>query len=232
MRLAGLQKTSVIDFPDQISAVVFTQGCNFHCPYCHNSQLIKRELPPEQELMPEKYFFNFLENRKKLLDGVTITGGEPLLQQDLKEFMLKIKNDYNLLLKLDTNASSFKKLQEIIEAGIIDYLAVDIKFDWARYQELAPLTVIEDIKKSVELIINSDLNYEFRTTVVPGLHNQSQIQKIAAQIKGADKYFIQNFRPVNTLSPDLRERRSFAPSKLQEFKKTAEAYLREVHIRD
>lgn len=231
MRLAGLQKTSVIDFPDQISAVVFCQGCNFYCPYCHNSQLIPLKLPSGKESMPEKYFFDFLKKRKNLLDGVTITGGEPLLQADLKEFMLKIKNDYDLLIKLDTNASNFLKLKKLISAGLIDYLAVDIKFSWKNYSQLAPVELVSEIKKSAAMIINSSLNYEFRTTVVPKLHNIREIAKIAAQIKGADKYFIQNFRPLNTLAADLRESRTFAPSELSEFKLEAEKHLNDVQIR-
>lgn len=232
MRLAGLQKTSVIDFPDQISAVVFTQGCNFYCPYCHNSQLIPLKLPEGKELMPQDYFFDFLQKRKKVLDGVTITGGEPLLQPNLKEFMQKIKQDYGLLLKLDTNGSSSAKLQELIEAELIDYLAVDIKFSWPNYRQLAPVGLIPEIKDSVELIINSDLEYEFRTTVVPGLHDREEIEKIAQQIEGAENYFIQNFRPVNTLAPELRDQRSFAPSELQELKAAAEKHLKNVQIRD
>jgi pyruvate formate lyase activating enzyme len=232
MRVAGLQKTSVIDFPDQISAVVFTQGCNFYCPYCHNSQLIPLKLPKGKELMPEEYFFEFLQKREKLLDGVTITGGEPMLQQDLKDFMYKIKKEHNLLLKLDTNAANTKKLKKLIEAGLINYLAVDIKFSWSNYEKLAPVGLISEIKRSVEIIINSDLNYEFRTTVVPGLHDKEEIEKIAQQIEGAERYFIQNFRPVNTLDPELRNQRSFAPSELLEFKLTAEKYLQAVQIRD
>lgn len=231
MRLAGLQKTSVIDFPDQISAVVFTQGCNFYCPYCHNSQLIPSEIPAG-ELMPEEYFFNFLKQRKNLLDGVTITGGEPLLQPDLKEFMQKTKQDYDLLIKLDTNGSNAAKLKELIEAELIDYLAVDIKFSWSNYEQLAPAGLLSEIKSSVELIINSNLNYEFRTTVVPGLHDRKEITKIARQIEGAERYFIQNFRPANTLEPNLRDQRSFAPSELQKFKTASEKYLKSVQIRD
>jgi len=232
MRLAGLQKTSVIDFPDQISAVVFTQGCNFYCPYCHNSQLIPLKLPEGKELMPEEYFFDFLQKRENLLDGVTITGGEPLLQLDLKEFMFKIKNDYNLLLKLDSNAANPKRLKELIEADLIDYLAVDIKFSWSNYEKLAPAGLVSEISHSAAMMIDSDLDYEFRTTVVPGLHDKVEIEKIAQQIRGAKKYFIQNFRPVNTLDPKLRDQRSFAPSELQKFKLTAEKYLKDVQIRD
>ncbi|TDP84868.1 pyruvate formate lyase activating enzyme [Halanaerobium saccharolyticum] len=232
MQLAGLQKTSVIDFPDQISAVVFTQGCNFYCPYCHNSQLIPMEISAERDLMPEDYFFDFLKQRKDLLDGVTITGGEPLLQPNLKEFMQKIKQGYDLLIKLDTNGSSSAKLKKLLEAGLIDYLAVDIKFSWTNYDELAPAGLVPEIKDSVELIINSDIDYEFRTTVVPGLHNTKEIEKISRQLEGAAKYFIQNFRPVNTLAPELRNSYSFAPSELDEFKLEAEKHLTDVQIRD
>ena len=230
--MAGLQKTSVIDFPDQISAVVFTQGCNFYCPYCHNSQLIPLKLPEGKELMPVSYFFDFLQKRKKLLDGVTITGGEPLLQPDLKEFILKIKQNYDLLIKLDTNGSNFSKLKELIEADLIDYLAVDIKSTWTNYKQLATFGLTSEIKNSLALIIDSNQNYEFRTTVVPGLHDKKEIEEIAQQIKGADKYFIQNFRPLNTLNPELRDQRSFAPSELQDFKKVAEKHLANVQIRD
>ncbi|TDO94706.1 pyruvate formate lyase activating enzyme [Halanaerobium saccharolyticum] len=232
MRLAGLQKTSVIDFPDQISAVVFTQGCNFHCSYCHNSQLIPLKLPSGKELMPESYFFGFLEQRQNLLDGVTITGGEPLLQSDLKDFLFKIKNDYNLLIKLDTNGSNSSELKKLMEADLIDYLAVDLKFSWSNYKQLAPEALVSEIKSSVELIIDSNLDYEFRTTVVPSLHDKEELEKIAQQIKGAEKYFVQNFRPVNTLDPGLKDQRSFAPSELEKFKLAAEKYLKNVQIRD
>ncbi|MGM0548825.1 MAG: anaerobic ribonucleoside-triphosphate reductase activating protein [Bacillota bacterium] len=231
MKLAGLQKTSVIDFPDQITAVVFSQGCNFYCPYCHNSQLIPLKLSKAKELIPLDYFFNFLKQREKLLDGVTITGGEPLLQPDLKEFILKIKREHDLLIKLDTNGSNFLKLKELISSELIDYLAVDIKFSWNNYEQLAPIELVAEIKKSVKMIINSDLNYEFRTTVVPKLHNIREVAKIAAQIEGADKYFIQNFRPLNTLATGLRQSRCFAPAELIEFKIEAEKYLNDVQIR-
>jgi pyruvate formate lyase activating enzyme len=189
------------------------------------------KISAEQELMPEEYFFNFLKQRKALLDGVTITGGEPLLQSDLKGFMQKIKQDYDLLIKLDTNAADSEKLKELIAAGLIDYLAVDIKFSWANYQQLSSEGLVTGIKDSVKMVINSDLNYEFRTTVVPGLHNREEIEKIAQQIKGAEKYYIQNFRPVNTLAPELRKQRSFAPSELQELKAAAEKHLKNVQIR-
>lgn len=182
--------------------------------------------------MPEDYFFNFLKQRKALLDGVTITGGEPLLQPDLKDFMRKIKNDYGLLIKLDTNGSNAAKLKELIEAELIDYLAVDLKLSWGNYKKLAPAALISEIRNSVEMVIDSDLDHEFRTTVVPGLHDKKEITEIARQLKGVDKYFIQNFRPFNTLDPNLREQRSFAPSELEEFKAAAAKHLKNVQIRD
>jgi pyruvate formate lyase activating enzyme len=182
--------------------------------------------------MPAAYFFEFLKQRKGLLDGVTVTGGEPLLQLDLKDFIQKIKEDYNLLIKLDTNGTNQAKLQELIEADLIDYLAVDIKFSWPNYRQLAPAGLISEIKSSVELIINSKLDYEFRTTVVPEMHDSQEITKIARQIEGADKYFIQNFRPVNTLDPELKNSRSFAPSELKRLKAAAKKHLENVQIRN
>ncbi len=188
--------------------------------------------PPGDEDLPEELFFNLLEKRQKVLDGVTITGGEPVLQPDLKEFINKIRKNYDLKIKLDTNGSSSKILKELIAEELIDYLALDLKFSWDKYHLLAPKGVIIEIKKSIKLIMNSTLDYEFRTTVVPGLHDVSEIEKIAEAAQEAEKYFIQNFRPRNTLDPKLREKRSFAPSELKLFKKTAEKYIKNVGVRD
>lgn len=222
----------MLDYPDNISAVVFTRGCNFHCAYCHNSHLIPMQPPPGDEDLPEEILFNLLDKRQKVIDGVTITGGEPVLQPDLKEFINKIRNNYDLKIKLDTNGSSSKILKELIEEELLDYLALDLKFSWDKYHLLAPKGVVAEIKKSVKLIKNSNLDYEFRTTVVPGLHDILEIERIAEAAEGVDRYYIQNFRPRNTLDPNLREQRSFSPSELQKFKKTAEKYIKNVDIRD
>lgn len=222
----------MLDYPDNISAVVFTRGCNFHCAYCHNSHLIPMQPPPGDEDLPEEILFNLLDKRQKVIDGVTITGGEPVLQPDLKEFINKIRNNYDLKIKLDTNGSSSKILKELIEEELLDYLALDLKFSWDKYHLLAPKGVVAEIKKSVKLIKNSNLDYEFRTTVVPGLHDILEIERIAEAAEGVDRYYIQNFRPRNTLDPNLREQRSFSPSELQKFKKMAEKYIKNVDIRD
>lgn len=188
--------------------------------------------PPGDEDLPEEILFNLLDKRQKVIDGVTITGGEPVLQPDLKEFINKIRNNYDLKIKLDTNGSSSKILKELIEEELLDYLALDLKFSWDKYHLLAPKGVVAEIKKSVKLIKNSNLDYEFRTTVVPGLHDILEIERIAEAAEGVDRYYIQNFRPRNTLDPNLREQRSFSPSELQKFKKMAEKYIKNVDIRD
>lgn len=230
MKLAGLKKTSLIDYPNLISAVVFTRGCNFSCGYCHNSQLIDNKTTKEN--MPEDIFFDFLSKRQQLLDGVVISGGEPTLQPDLKDFIKRIKTEYNLKIKLDSNGSNQSIIKELIKDNLIDYLAVDIKQSWDNYSDLSSEAILPELKKTFSLILNSELEYEFRTTVVPGWHDKKEIEKIAKTIQGADRYYIQNFKAVNTLDPALKERRSFAPTELQSFKEAAEKYLRVVKIRN
>ncbi|MFW6001589.1 MAG: anaerobic ribonucleoside-triphosphate reductase activating protein [Halanaerobium sp.] len=232
MKIAGLRKTSLIDFPERISSVVFTAGCNFYCSYCHNSQLLSLEDLAEAQMLSEEQFYNFLADRKKLIDGVTITGGEPTLQTDLKDFIEKIRSDYGLQIKLDTNGSRPFVLKELLEQNLIDYLAMDIKMSWAKYSLLAPADLITGVKESLKIVLASELDYELRTTVVPGLHDKAEIEKIAAAAGGAERYFIQNFRPLNTLDPNLKEERQFSPSELKSFKKAAEKYIENVHIRD
>lgn len=232
MKLAGLRKTSLIDFPERISTVVFTAGCNFFCSYCHNSQLISLEEQEGIDYLAEDSFFDFLKNRKSLIDGVTITGGEPTIQVDLKRFIRKIKNNFDLEIKLDTNGSRPILLKELFEEELIDYLALDLKLSWSRYALLAPEKSAAKIKKSLKIIMNSTVDYELRTTVVPGLHDISEIEKIAAAAEGAERYFIQNFRPLNTLDPELEKKHPFTPSELESFKNTAEKYIDHVYIRD
>ena len=230
MKLAGLKKTSLIDYPNLISAVVFTRGCNFSCGYCHNSQLIDNKAAEEN--MPEDIFFDFLSKRQQLLDGVVISGGEPTLQPDLKDFIKRIKREYNLKIKLDSNGSNQSIIKELIKANLIDYLAVDIKQSWDNYSNLSSEAIIPELKKTFSLILNSELEYEFRTTVVPGWHDEKEIEKIAKTIQGADRYYLQNFKAVNTLDPVLKGRRSFSSTELQSFKEAAEKYLRVVKIRN
>ncbi len=231
MFIAGLQKTSLIDYPENIATVVFTQGCNFRCPYCHNPKLVSSER--EGDYLDEKTLFDFLERRKNLLDGVVITGGEPSLQPDLTDFIKKVKAK-GFKVKLDTNGVRFPLLKSFIEDNLIDYLALDVKTTFAEYQELTGCSEndIISIKKSIEIIIGSGIAHEFRTTVVPGYHEEKHISEIASYLRGADKYVIQNFRPHNTLDPELKKFNPFTDKKLRAFKKAAEKYLDFVKIRN
>jgi pyruvate formate lyase activating enzyme len=232
MKLAGLEKTSLLDYPDQISAVVFTQGCNFYCPYCHNSQLITIESAPNS-IMPETYFFDFLEQRQNLLDAVTITGGEPCLQPDLKEFIIKIKQNYDLKLKLDSNGSNAAVIKDLLEEKLLDYIAIDVKASLDNYSWLAPAELGLELEKTINLVLNSGIDYEFRTTVVPALHDSKEIKKIAELIRGANSYYLQNFRSsTNVLAAELRKQRSFTEQELLEFKEIAVSYVKKVIIRD
>ena len=193
MKIAYVQKTSFIDYPGKISAIVFTRGCNFRCPFCHNPELV----------LPERYcetvriedVFSFLEKRRGKLDAVVITGGEPTLQADLIPFMQRIKT-MGFLLKLDTNGSRPQMLRDAIAKGLPDYIAMDIKAPWDKYARVAgSLVNITDIKKSMDLIMESGISYEFRTTLVESLLGPDDVMSIGETIRGASLYVLQKFVP-------------------------------------
>ena len=230
INIAGFRKTSLIDYPDNISTVLFTQGCNCKCPYCHNPGLVSFE--EDKNYMDLEYFWDFVNERQHLLDGVVITGGEPTLQKDIVDFIKNIRNR-SMKVKLDTNGSNFKVVEELLEEKLIDYIAMDIKAPFSKYNKVAGnQNIVPDVKKSINLILKSDINYEFRTTVVPGLHKKEDIKNIATSIKEADKYSIQNFRSDITLDSDLAETREFPESKLNKFKKLAGEYVKNVEIKN
>ncbi|MBN1376746.1 anaerobic ribonucleoside-triphosphate reductase activating protein [Candidatus Woesearchaeota archaeon] len=223
MRIGGIQKHTLIDYPGHISAIIFTIGCNFRCPYCYNKSLVENTA----KHIDEKKILGFLEKRKGLLDGVVITGGEPLLHKDLKEFIKKLK-EMGYDVKLDTNGTSPEKLKELIDKKLIDYIAMDIKGPIEKYDIIAGVKVDKDkIKKSVE-IIKKFPNHEFRTTVVPDLLKKEDILKIADWLKGAQKYFLQQFQKKETMLDEkfynkrqytLEELNSFADSIRNNFNK-------------
>ena len=190
MKIGGFQKMTMLDFPGKIACTIFTYGCNLRCPFCHNSSLVIEEA----ELISVDEILTYLERRKRLLDGVCITGGEPLLQPDIFELMEKIKK-IGLLVKLDTNGAYPEKLKEALERGLVDYIAMDIKNSKEKY----PLTTgidaldISPFEKSVEIIMNSGVDYEFRTTIVKEFHTVEDMKKIGEWIRGAKRYFLQGF---------------------------------------
>lgn len=192
MRLGGIQKLTLLDFPGTVACTVFTLGCNMRCPFCHNALLVTKT--DEAEVYPEEEFFAFLNKRRGILDGVAITGGEPLLQSDIGEFIAKIKA-MGYKVKLDTNGSFPDKLEEILKSGNVDYVAMDIKNSPKKYAQTVgvPDFDVSKILRSIEIIRSSGVEYEFRTTVVSPLHDADSIAGAAEMVKGSPKYFIQNF---------------------------------------
>jgi pyruvate formate lyase activating enzyme len=222
MLIGGLQKLTLIDYPGKIACTVFTVGCNFRCHFCHNPELIDPAKFKLSEIIEEKTFFDFLGSRSGLLDGVCITGGEPTLYPDLSEFIKKIKA-LGFLVKLDTNGTNPEMLKALLAEKLIDYIAMDIKTAPQKdlYEKVTSAAVdFENIKKSIEIIMQSGLEYEFRTTVVPGLHQKEDILKIAGFIKGAKKYYLQQFRAGEKIfNPEFREIKSYPADFLQELRK-------------
>ncbi|MCR5489170.1 MAG: anaerobic ribonucleoside-triphosphate reductase activating protein [Saccharofermentans sp.] len=192
MRLGGIQKLTLLDYPGTVACTVFTLGCNMRCPFCHNALLVTKT--EEAEVYPEEEFFAFLNKRRGILDGVCVTGGEPLLQSDAGEFIAKIKA-LGYKVKLDTNGSFPDRLEEILKSGNVDYVAMDIKNSPEKYAETVgiPGFDVSKIQRSIEIIRSSGVEYEFRTTVVAPLHNGESIAGAAQMVKGSPKYFLQNF---------------------------------------
>lgn len=229
LKIGGLQKLTLIDYPGKLSAAVFLVGCNFRCPYCHNPDLIK--INPEKKYLNEESFFAYLKKRQGILEGVCVSGGEPLLFSELTVFLQKIKKlDYKI--KLDTNGTSPDFLQKLINKKLIDFIAMDIKASPENYSQVCGVKVdINKIQKTIKIIMTSGLAYEFRTTVLPKFHNLEEIEKIAKMIKGADKYFLQNFNNKITLDPSLNKEKSFTDKELVDLKKIALKYVKNCQIR-
>ena len=191
MNIKGLQKTTLLDFPERLACTVFTGGCNFRCPFCHNASLVLRS--SEVNGISEEDFFSYLLKRRGVLDGVCITGGEPLLSSDVVEFIKKIRS-FGLLVKLDTNGSFPEKLEYLLDEGLLDYVAMDIKNSKSKYAMTAGINDYPfGIDKSIEIIMNKAPEYEFRTTVVRELHTIKDIEEIATLIKNSKKYFLQSY---------------------------------------
>lgn len=191
MLIKGFQKLTLLDYPGKTACTVFTGGCNYRCPFCHNAGLVTKL---DTEIIPESEVFGHLEKRQGILDGVAISGGEPLLQGDIEEFLQKIK-ELGYSIKLDTNGSFPDKLQSIIDRGLCDYVAMDIKNSKERYNETIGINNfdISLMEKSIEILMNSDVDFEFRTTVTKNFHTIENIEKIGEWIKGVEKYYLQNF---------------------------------------
>jgi len=223
MNISGLVKSSLIDYPGKVAAVVFTQGCNFRCGFCHNPDLI----PIIGGQISENELFKYLDKRKNILDGVVITGGEPLIQKDISTFIEKIKS-MGLLVKLDTNGSSPKALGLLLKKGLVDYVAMDIKGTLAQYHNISSYSNKRFIQESIKLLKNSKIKYEFRTTVLPQYHKIEDFKNIGKLIAGANKYVVQGFRPEITLDRSLANKEPFTLREMEQICQIMKEYVKEV----
>ena len=203
MKIGGFNIFSLSDFPGKVAAVVFTQGCNFRCPYCHNAPLISCHEPKEL-LIPEKQFFEFLECRRNQLDAVVVSGGEPTIHRDLPTFLRRTK-DMGFAVKLDTNGSNPEVLKEILENNLVDYIAMDIKAPLSNYKKLTDtVSSSEGIQESINVISKSGIDHEFRTTVVEALLTLEDMQAIRKLIPARSTYHLQKFYPEHAFDSKLR----------------------------
>lgn len=229
MKIGGIQKLSLIDYPGKTSAVLFTIGCNMGCGYCHNPELVL----PERYIdsIPEAEILLFLKTRIDKLQGVVISGGEPTIQPDLIDFIGKIK-DLGLAVKLDSNGTDPTVLDWILRKKLVDFVAMDIKGPLDKYQVITarPLD-IEAIKTSVALIKQSDVAYEFRTTVVKSQLSWDDFDKIGRLIKGASCYALQKFRPGRTLKPQFHNETTYSDAEFERLKSKMEQYVQTCVIR-
>lgn len=241
MLIGGLQKTTLIDYPGRLACTVFTIGCNFRCPFCHNRDLVSLQnfKKSRNQLINQQSIFSFLESRKKILEGVCITGGEPTLQPDLPDFCRKIKN-LGMKVKLDSNGSNPEILSSLIEKKLIDYVAMDIKSRFADYEKTAGAKInLNNIQKSIQIILQSGLEYEFRTTIVPGLHNLQNLTQLAQELKSLLpasyrlplRYFLQSFRPQNCLDIKFLKIKPFTVPQLQKILISTQKFLPETILR-
>ncbi|KUG22175.1 ribonucleotide reductase of class iii (anaerobic), activating protein [hydrocarbon metagenome] len=229
MKIGGLQKVSLIDYPGLICAIVFLQGCNFKCQYCHNPELVDPQL--FKPGIKEKEVLEFLHMRRGKIDAVTITGGEPTIQSDLESFIRQIKK-MGFAVKLDTNGSQPKVINAFLAENLLDFIAMDIKAPLEKYKNIVNTQVdFESIKESIGLILEAKIPYEFRTTIVESQLEEDDVLEIGGLIASANHYVLQKFVPTKTLDKKFLKEKSFPDEKLQKIKNSLEQQIPTVTIR-
>lgn len=229
MIIGGLQKFSLIDYPGKTSAIIFTTGCNFRCKYCHNPELVI----PEQyvDSLSTEGVYDFLESRRGKLDAVCITGGEPTQHEDLRDMIERVK-EMGFLVKLDSNGSRPEVLQEFIDSQIIDYIAMDIKAPLGDYSKIMGWKIpTEKLQKSIDIIMNSGISYEFRTTIVKSLTSKDDLRKIAETVAGAENYYLQKFIPTKLVDSTLNKDISYTEDELKELAVELKKYVVNCSVR-
>lgn len=227
--IKGFTPTSLIDWPGKIAAVIFLAGCSFRCHYCYNPEFIDN--PDSIEDLEDKVVFDYLKKKKKWLDGVVMLGGEPTIHKNFYKIVQRIKK-MDLKIGVHTNGTNPKALEELIKDKMVDYFAMDIKAPLEKYKDIVDTDIkITLITDSINIIKNSQIDYEFRTTVVPGLLGEEDIEKISKLLSGSKRFFIQQFQPGKTLNSKYIKVQPYKISELIKFKKIAEPFFEKVEIR-
>ena len=228
MTFGGFEKCTLIDYPGKIACMVYTIGCNFRCPYCHNPELVDETV---EKTYGEQEILNFLDKRKGMLDGVVITGGEPTMHTELRAFIREVK-ERGLLVKLDTNGTNPEMLSPLINGKLVDYVAMDIKSPLETYSQAVCRPVDTDaIRESIRILMSSPIEYEFRTTVVKSLLSPEDIENIGRAIQGAKQYYLQKFIPTKILNPQFRRKVTYADEEFKALQVMMKQYVEHCEIR-
>ena len=237
MKIGGLQKVSLVDYPDVIAAVIFVTGCNFRCPFCFNKDLVLGKLP----LIRSTKVIDFLKKRKRVLDGVVISGGEPTLQPDLEDFIRQIKK-LGFKIKLDTNGAKPEVLQKLIKKHLLDYVAVDFKTILEDYPKITKSNIVNlgaKIKKTLEILASSGVDFELRTTVVPGIHDKEILVEMAHQINQLvthnsqpTNWFLQTFQPKTCLNPKFTKIKPYSKIEMDKFLTVVKKIIPQTKLRE
>ncbi|HUL39638.1 MAG TPA: anaerobic ribonucleoside-triphosphate reductase activating protein [Methanomassiliicoccales archaeon] len=229
-RIAGFNRTSLLDWDGCVTAVVYLPGCNFRCPFCHNRQLVLT--PEDYEEVPIEFVEDYIEENREFLDGIVITGGEPTIHKDLPELARRLKR-LGMKVKLDTNGTNPEMLKDLIDAGLVDFVAMDLKAPLDEgYDDLAGTKVeLDDIKRSISIIMSSGIDYEFRTTMVPILLKPEDYERMAAYVGTAKKLVLQHFSPRNTIDPSFSVLKPLDEAKVRSIAERCRPYVRRLVIR-
>lgn len=233
MLISGIQQFTMLDFPEKTACIIFTPGCNFRCGYCHNPEFVLPEKIREMSdsFIPEDAVFSFLEQRRGLLDGVVVTGGEPTLMGDLPVFLRRIK-DMGFLVKLDTNGNNPLMLRELLRERLLDYIAMDIKTSLARYKSLVGNRAkIHFLQESIYMIQQSGIDHEFRSTLIKEIHTDDVLLEMIELLCGAGKLYLQSFRPETTLVPAFATYHPFSSQEMNDIADRFREIVQEVVVR-
>lgn len=233
MKLSAIQRFTMLDYPDKLACIAFTPGCNMRCGFCHNPEFVLPEKIRElqADFIEEQTFFNFLEKRRGLLEGVVVSGGEPTIWRDLPEFLRRIKKK-GFLTKLDTNGNHPAMLRALLDEKLLDYVAMDVKTSLAEYSKLVGGTVkSENIEESIRILKGSSISYEFRTTLIKEVHTEAVLKEMEELVRGAERYYFQVFRPGHTLSPTFSTYHPFSSGEMEKLVQRFSMFATEVGLR-